>query len=123
LDHIYPKALVGTPQFDVAGGTEWVDMVGNLMLMHRSDNRGAQDSTPERKASHYASQPILLAQTLAPFEIATPARNGRNKDVLDSARAIGAQDVTSWSSEKSYQQADFYFSLFMESLERNLGLG
>lgn len=122
LDHIYPKALVGTPQFDLTAGTEWVDTVGNLMLMHRSDNRGAQDSTPERKASHYWNQPILLAQTLAPFENASPAPNGRNKDVLDSARAIGAQDVTSWDSKKSYLQADFYFSLFMESLERNLGL-
>lgn len=122
LDHIYPRGQASSPTFDMSSGIEWLDQIGNICLLHKSDNRSAQDTLPSRKNAHYLSSALVLTQALATEESAAAYSNPRIASVVNSLKSRGAQNVASWGADTSYAQANFYFELFMEALKVRLGL-
>jgi|GEM_PF-1951795 hypothetical protein len=121
LDHIFPQALALSSTFDSTWGADWVHSIGNLCLLHPTDNRTASASSPELKSSDYASSKLLLTKSLAlPGNLSS--LNGRLGSTMLGLQAQGAQNVESWFYEKAIAQSEFYFDVFTSSLRQKLGL-
>jgi hypothetical protein len=121
LDHVLPQSAANRADFDASNGTEWINSIGNLTLLHSSDNREAQAISPKYKSVHYASSKLFLTQTLAMREDLT-ARNPRVSTTLLAFDRNNAQNVENWDFDAVQKQADFYVSCFSQVVMARLGL-
>jgi hypothetical protein len=122
LDHIFPRSQQSAAHFDAVNGTDWLDNIGNLCLLHPQDNRQAQDAMPIRKSPHYASSALVLTKSLA----AQQDRQNLNPRLLGTIELLntnGSRDVSNWAADAAYEQAEFYFEMFKQALASHVGLG
>lgn len=121
LDHIFPKSLTLASNFDASWGSDWVHSIGNLCLLHPTDNVQASDALPKLKSSDYASSKLLLTKSLA-----VPGHrsflNPRLNTVMNSLTALDARNVETWFFEEAQAQSNLYFELFVASLSTKLGV-
>ena len=124
LDHVFASSLVSTGTYDASWGRDWVDRIGNLTLLHQSDNRSASTVLPQNKSNHYAVSKLLLTQMLAaPTDApALAAGEAYASRVANLLRTEGAQDVSVWNPEIAEAQTEFYFKMFKSELLSKLGL-
>jgi hypothetical protein len=121
LDHVFPKSLTLSSTFDASWGSDWVHGVGNLCLLHPTDNVAASDSEPKLKSADYASSKLLLTKSLARAEHKS-SLNGRLGAAMNSLTGLGSQSVEKWFFDEAQKQAEFYFELFMDSLASKLNV-
>lgn len=119
LDHIQAQSSVDLPGFDSSNGKDWVNSIGNLALLHTTDNKQAGATSAESKSIHYASSKLALTRALA-IE-ADQSGNARLGTGIDYLRRSGAQTVENWGFEKVQLQADFYVKCFEEAILDRLG--
>lgn len=122
IDHIYAKSLVDSPNFNESYGREWVNRIGNLCLLHATDNHLAGTTLPSAKSQAYATSKLILTQLLA-NQHDNPSLWGGSSVTSKAARALalrGAVTVEDWNWEKADNQADFYFQLFEEALRKRI---
>jgi hypothetical protein len=122
VDHIFARALAAAPTFDASNGTTWVNQIGNLCLLHASDNRSAGTVTPETKSKSYATSKLLATQMLALDADAPSLHFGSSQSarVAQLMRGNGFPSVENWGSETAEKLSATYLSLFVEKLEQQL---
>lgn len=120
LDHIYPKSLVESPDFEFAQGVEWVNQIGNLVLLHPDDNRIAGAARPFLKSDDYASSRLLLTRVLA-ADASLNGINARLRGAISQARDKGMEPVSaSWSGTQASQNRFGYWRLFSDWVRTQL---
>ena len=120
LDHIYPKSLADSPDFEFSQGVEWVNQIGNLVLLHPDDNRNAGAARPLLKSDDYASSKLLLTRVLA-TDASLAGINARLRNAISQARNQGMEPVSaSWNGTQANQNTVGYWALFSAWLRTQL---
>ena len=121
LDHIYPKSLVESADFNLANGKDWVHKIGNLTLLHSGDNRGLGAANAGDKSIHYSSSPLILTNSLA--KTSDLREPDRIVGVISNLHALGFQQVSStWAYDEVVLQTDAYWNLISRYIREGLHL-
>jgi len=67
-----------------------LNKLGNLALLDNRDNRGARNSSFEKKKSFYEKQGLLLTQALTDFE------QWKEDDILERQKALAEKALEAW---------------------------
>ena len=106
LEHIWPKSkLVEFPE---------ANQIGNLVLLHPSDNRSAGDAKPAEKALLYKTSNLLLNKGLIPstdIDI-----NPRQNPVFLKVREEAPVNLSEWGVESVAQRATLYWDLLTRDI-------
>jgi hypothetical protein len=108
IDHIYAQA----PNV----GMEYLHNIGNLTLLHSTDNSGAGADEPIDKKVIYGHSKAYLTKALTNFD-QTP----RVENVIAQYRCATIDDDETWSSDKFEARALMYWNLVSGSLIADLG--
>jgi hypothetical protein len=109
IDHVLPKSK-GT-------NSEFVNGIGNLVLLFPQDNRGLQDKMPNEKRKTYSQHPIYLTKTISGID---GLDDGDQKKINKLIKEAGIKeldwDIQDWSDEGISNRAKFYFELLKHDL-------
>ena len=112
LEHVFPQS---GGQSSNADYPEWGHSIGNLALMHYSDNRAAGDAAPSMKAPHYASSELLLTKSLCKFDD-LGALNPRLSKILNKLSATHSWNLDNWNESSAAGRTLLYWELFSDEL-------
>ena len=88
--------------------------IGNLVLLHPTDNRSAKNAPPSAKKTDYSQSKLLLTKSSSALELTA---NFNNK-LADLYNAIGVNpvwDMENWSKASIDGRRDFYIA-FLEAM-------
>lgn len=109
IDHVLPKSK--------GGSSEFVNGIGNLVLLFPQDNRGLQDKMPNEKKKTYSQHPIYLTKTISGID---NLDDGDQKKINKLIKEAGIKeidwDIQDWSDEGIMSRAKFYFELLKHDL-------
>jgi hypothetical protein len=119
LDHVMPQSVTGSSLWPEGEDSTWVGEIGNLTLLHPSDNRSAGDVWPEEKAPDYNSSHLTLTRALChPDELG--AVNTRIQSVITSLHDMASPSLAEWTADTSAARAQLYFLLLKQEFEKTL---
>ena len=110
IDHIFPKSG------DSSG--EYVHKIGNLTLLHSTDNSSAGASDPVDKATVYAHSKAVLTLALTskiPVPTAVEA-------AISTYRVASIDDGSPWTEVEYEARSRMYWQIICESLTEDLGV-
>lgn len=109
IDHVLPK--------NKGANSEFVNGIGNLVLLFPQDNRGLQDKMPQEKSKTYLQHPIYLTKTISGLEGLDDADQKKVSKLLKEAgiKDVG-WDIKDWSDSGIEARARFYFELLKHDL-------
>lgn len=119
LDHILPQSIPTTSFWDPNEDPAWVDEIGNIVLLHPTDNRSAGDVWPEEKVADYNSSHLTLTRSLCDLD-ALGQVNNRVQAVINKLHGLAAPNLSSWTSEMAAARANLYYELLREDLSKTL---
>jgi uncharacterized protein with ParB-like and HNH nuclease domain len=97
--------------------SEFVNGIGNLVLLFPQDNRGLQDKMPNEKRKTYSQHPIYLTKTISGID---GLDDGDQKKINKLIKEAGIKeldwDIQDWSDEGISNRAKFYFELLKHDL-------
>lgn len=89
--------------------------IGNLVLLHPSDNRSKKDASPKSKTSNYSDSNLYLTKTLA--QIPIEKERIKIQAFFDSLEIkTDLIDLNSWNSKAIDQRSILYFKLLAHHL-------
>jgi hypothetical protein len=97
----------------------WVDEIGNIVLLHPSDNRSAGDTWPREKVADYNSSQLLLTRSLCDFE-ALGQVNQRVQTVIDQLHELASPGLDEWSEAAAAARSNLYYELLRQEFSRTL---
>ena len=110
IEHIRPKSIYG--------GNPITDSIGNLVLAHPKDQRGAGDLEPfeDRKKAVYSSSKMLLTKSLCDYG---EVMNSLNMDERKEMRKIhedAPASLYNWDDSAIQRRTEMYWKLFLSDL-------
>ena len=117
VDHILALSRTSDPAWKDLVSDDLVDSLGNLVLLHASDNRSVQASPPLDKEAVYAHSQYLLTRVLARQSALSADTPKRIEVALNELRTDGAS-VDRWDASAIDARARLYVRLVMEDLRR-----
>lgn len=121
MDHIFPKSLVESADFDLSQGKDWVHSIGNLTLLHKSDNRRLGAANAGEKSEAYGEARLLLTKSLA-TDAHLPS-NPRHRSVVATIHANEGQQVSKdWHFNQVEKQCEAYWNILERYIDGQLGL-
>jgi|688.fasta_scaffold74603_3 hypothetical protein len=106
IDHIYPKSKID--EFPKS------NLLGNLVLLHPSDNRGAGNSSPNEKAIYYKTSELLINKALLLIE--NKDLNPRQRPAFKQVREEAPVNLEEWNELAVSQRANMYWKLTCEDI-------
>jgi len=110
IDHIYAQG----------GGnnSDQIQKIGNLTLLHSSDNRGAGAGVPAEKATVYGQSKALLTRALTRQIAQTP----RTERKISPYRVASVDGDVDWIEEEFIARAEMYWGVLKAALLRDLNV-
>ena len=106
LEHIWPKSkIIDFPE---------ANQIGNLILLHPSDNRSAGDDLPHEKALVYKTSNLLLNRGLV--SSTDIDLNPRQKPIFSKVREQAPVNLHEWGAEAAEQRAKLYWELLTRDI-------
>jgi hypothetical protein len=88
--------------------------LGNLVLLHPSDNRGAGNSSPNEKAIYYKTSELLINKALLLIE--NKDLNPRQRPAFKQVREEAPVNLEEWNELAVSQRANMYWKLTCEDI-------
>jgi hypothetical protein len=121
LDHIFPKSLVESADFDLTNGKDWVHKIGNLTFLHSGDNKSLGAANAGEKSIAYSSAKLILTNSLA--KTSDLRKNPRVTSVISNLHGQGFQQVSSsWGYHEVVAQTEAYWNLISKYIRDGLQL-
>jgi hypothetical protein len=116
IEHVMPQDAKYT---SLAGDddTDWIDSIGNLVLMDYQDNRGAGNKAPQDKLDHYASSELLLTRSLCDIDDLGQL-NPRLRRALEELS--GKASLATWNRTAVEARGELYWEILAEELSEAL---
>jgi hypothetical protein len=116
IEHVAPQS--GGSSSD-AFDFDWRQGIGNLVLMHYSDNRAAGANNPGDKVGHYNSSELLLTRLLCDSSD-LGVLNQRIKRIVEKFQANRSWNLANWSSECARNRESLYWELLETDFRTSL---
>jgi hypothetical protein len=109
IDHVLPKSK--------GSQSEFVNGIGNLVLLFPQDNRGLQDKMPQEKKTTYIQHPIYLTKTMSGLnELDQGDQKKINKLLSEAGISSLDWDIKDWTDASMVARTKFYFDLLKHDL-------
>ena len=121
IEHVLPQSIVFSSGWEESRSQEFVNQIGNLVLLHPSDNRGAGSQLPQDKAKEYATSSLLITKSLC--EVSQLGllndRVGRQIGVL---HGHGNWSLATWDEKAVSDRTSTYWAILEDDLRESLGI-
>lgn len=116
IEHVLPQSIVFSSSWDEKRSSEFVNRIGNLVLLHPSDNRGAGAQLPVDKAKEYATSNLLITKSLCDLDQLglLNERVGRQLEILHGK---GSWSLASWDEMAVEQRTKAYWSILVTEMK------
>lgn len=110
IEHIRPASVYGDASL--------TDSIGNLVLAHPNDQRGAGDneSYDERKKAVYRSSNMILTKSLCDYSEIAPSLSVGERQVVTKIHEISPPYLHDWNDEAIQRRTSLYLQYFLEDL-------
>lgn len=108
IEHVYPLSL--------SDNNAMFDSIGNLVLAHPVDQRGAQNKLPADKLNVYLSSNLLLTQSLCEQSEIGGGLSDKSKPVLQLIHQLAKPSLNVWGSQSVEQRLNLYWHTFLTDL-------
>lgn len=119
IEHIEPKSTIDRITWGDPSDTRYVNSIGNLTLVFKSDNRGAGDAKPVLKAGIYAQSEVLATKLLCDLaQIGTiePAL----RELLEKHNLTGNGRLSLWNESAANCRENLYCELVINRFRKDL---
>lgn len=116
IEHVAPQSAGSSSDLSEF---DWRQGIGNLVLMHYSDNRAAGANHPSEKVGHYNSSELLLTRLLCDFSD-LGALNQRIKRVVEKFQANRSWNLADWTKECTQNRENLYWELLESDFRTTL---
>jgi len=124
LDHIYPKApdIDNEGLWDRQSELDTVDLIGNLTLLHPSDNRSQNNILPwnDVKVKNFAGSGLIMNRLLVGKD-QLGSLSQKIETEVDRLQAMFPLSLSNWNPDQVRERGRFYFELFRDELLSDLG--
>jgi hypothetical protein len=135
IDHVFPKSTgqrsFWKPGTDDDGHpieegeisvTSRIHSIGNLVLLHPSDNNSQGDSLPweEMKTSNYSSSELWINRLLTGNKLELP--RSAKLERFEKWQGILKPSLTEWNTNSIKSHTELYCQILEDSFRENLGL-
>ncbi len=135
IDHIFPQSLGQRgfwrtkvkPDQEDNEETEhdldsWIHSIGNLVLLHPSDNHSQGDTLPweEQKINNFALSELWINRMLNDDELSLPG--SANRDRFNSWKAIASGGLRAWNEDEIEKRTALYCQIIEDSFRSSLGV-
>jgi hypothetical protein len=121
LEHVLPQSIIYSSAWEDGRNASFVNEIGNLVLLHPSDNRGAGNQMPKDKAAEYATCTLLITKSLCD-KGQLGLLNARVGAQIDSLHAHGDWSLDSWDEQSVRARTSAYWSILGADIAENLGI-
>lgn len=109
IDHVLPKSK--------GAASEYVNGIGNLVLLYPQDNRALQDAMPVEKQKTYSHHKIYLTKTVSGLDALDEGDSKKLRKLLSEAGIKETNwDLSKWDDKAMQARAKFYFDLLKHDL-------
>jgi hypothetical protein len=121
IEHVLPQSIIYSSDWDGARGEEFINQIGNLVLLHPSDNRSAGAQMPRDKARDYAASSLLITKSLCDIN-QLGLLNDRVHKQISILHGHGAWSLESWSEDAVNERTNIYWQILESDLRQNFKL-
>lgn len=121
IEHVLPQSIVFSSGWDENRSQEFVNQIGNLVLLHPSDNRGAGSQLPQDKAKEYATSSLLITKSLCEVS-QLGLLNDRVGKQISILHGHGQWSLNTWDEQAVNDRTATYWSILEEDLRESLGI-
>lgn len=122
IDHVLPSATKNK-RVELGGDDfSFLDTIGNLVLLHPSDNRAAGDAEPIDKAKDYASSNLLINKVLCSKQD-LGLLNTRLEKVVNELHKVCLPNLSNWHVDQVKARANLYWEIFSDDILSSLSIG
>lgn len=110
IEHIRPSSLYGAVAL--------TDSIGNLVLAHPNDQRGAGDNEPhdDRKRAVYRSSNMILTKSLCDFAEIAPSLSVGERHVVHQIHEVSPPYLHNWDDDAILRRTELYLHHFLSDL-------
>jgi hypothetical protein len=110
IEHIRPSSVYGSISL--------TDSIGNLVLAHPNDQRGAGDNEPheERKRAVYRSSNMILTKSLCDFAEIAPSLSVGETRVVHQIHEVSPPYLHDWNDAAILRRTELYLYHFLSDL-------
>jgi hypothetical protein len=124
LDHIFPATSIAEDRakWDSPGEQDLINSLGNLALLHPSDNKSQSAAMPweEGKIHNYAGSGLIINRLLADKK-ELGSLSQKTESVVDLLQEKYPMSLIEWGAEQVRKHNHFYFELFANAILSDLG--
>ncbi len=121
IEHVLPQSIVFSSSWDEGRSSDFINQIGNLVLLHPSDNRGAGAQMPADKAKDYAASSLLITKSLCDIG-QLGLLNDRVKTQIEILHGHGTWSLESWNEAAVSDRTQTYWKILEDDLQKNLRL-
>jgi len=121
IEHVLPQSIVFSSNWEEDRASEFINQIGNLVLLHPADNRGAGAQMPSDKAKDYAVSSLLITKSLCEIE-QLGLLNDRVKNQIGVLHGHGKWSLDSWNEAAVADRTQTYWNILEQDLRTNLRL-
>lgn len=119
IEHVLPQSIVFSSGWDESRNADFVNEIGNLVLLHPSDNRGAGAQMPVDKAREYAASSLLITKSLCNTG-QLGLLNERVGKQIEILHLHGDWSLQSWDEKAVKDRTKTYWSILEGDIRENL---
>jgi hypothetical protein len=118
IEHVSPQSAGALVEI---GEHDWKQGIGNLVLMHYSDNRSAGANDPAVKIGHYNSSELLLTRSLCDAAD-LGVLNRRLERIVAKMQGKRSWALSNWDSESALAREALYWDLLNDEFTETFKL-
>lgn len=121
IEHVLPQSIIFSSSWDESRSEAFINTLGNLVLLHPSDNRGAGAQMPSDKAKEYATSSLLITKSLCERD-QLGLLNDRVGKQIEVLHGQGSWSLDTWDENAVLARTAAYWSILEEDLKVTLGI-
>lgn len=119
IEHVLPQSIVFSSTWPDGRNPDFINQIGNLVLLHPSDNRSAGAQMPSDKAKDYAVSSLLITKSLCDVD-QLGLLNDRVKTQIGILHGHGQWSLESWGELAVADRTQTYWKILESDLRSNL---